>query len=55
MNLSIFNDIWTKLTEFSDDCYDFMMNHYDEPVLWIVIAGVLLIVCYSAISNIANK
>ncbi len=55
MILNIFDDIWGKLTEFSNDCYDFIMDHYSDPVLWIVIVLVLIVITYGAISNIANK
>lgn len=55
MILSIFNDIWNKLTEITNEFYDFIMNHYDEPFLWITIFIILMVICYAAISNLANK
>lgn len=48
-------NIWEKLNEFSDKCYNFVMAHYDEPFFWIIIFAVLLIIGYKAITAIANK
>lgn len=55
MTLNIWNDIWTKLTDFSNDCYNYIMNHFDNPFLWIIIVVVLVAIGYGAISNLANK
>ncbi len=55
MILNIFSNLWNSLTEFSNGCYDFIMNHYDEPFLWIILFGILLLIAYVAISNLANK
>lgn len=55
MILNIFNDIWSKLVELTNNFYDFIMNHFDDPFLWITIVVVLLVITYGLISNIANK
>ena len=55
MILNIFNDIWNKLTEISNECYDFIMSNFDEPFLWIIILVVLIAISYGTIANIANK
>lgn len=55
MILNIFDDIWTKLNDLADNCYDFVMQHYENPFFWILIVGVIILICYSAISNLANK
>ena len=55
MIASIFSNIWDNLTKFSSDCYDFIMEHYSDPVFWIVIVAILILICFTAISNIANK
>lgn len=55
MILSIFTDLWDKMKELSDKFYDFIMRNYSEPFFWIIIFGILLLVAYYAISNLANK
>ena len=55
MIASIFSNIWDNLTKFSSDCYDFIMEHYSDPVFWIVIVAILILICFTAISNIDNK
>lgn len=55
MILDIFDDMWTKLNEISDSCYNFVMSHYDEPFLWLIIFVILLVVGYKAITAMANK
>ncbi len=55
MIANIFNDMWDKVVEFSDSCYDYIMRNYDQPFFWIIIFGVLLLIAYWAISNFANK
>lgn len=47
--------IWDDLLSFSDDVKDFIMNHYNEPFLWIAILVVLLFVAYFGISKLADK
>lgn len=47
--------IWDKVKGVSDDFYDFVMSHYDEPLFWIIIFGVLLLIAYFAISKFADK
>ena len=55
MILNIFSNIWNKLNELANEFYDFMMNNFDEPFLWIIILVFLLVISYGAISNMANK
>lgn len=55
MILNIFDDIWNKLTDISNNCYDFIMEHFDDPFFWIIIFVVLITICYVTISSIANK
>ncbi len=55
MILNIFTEMWSKITEWSNQFYDFIMNHYDEPFLWIIIFAILLVIAYAAISNLGNK
>jgi hypothetical protein len=55
MILNIFSDIWTKLTELSNKCYNFIMSNYDKPFFWLIIFSILLVISYYAISNLANK
>lgn len=55
MILNIFNDIWNKLTEFSNDFYKFIMTNFDNPFFWIIIFALLLVLSYIAISSFANK
>ena len=55
MILNIFNNIWNKLTDFSDYCYDFIMDNFGNYFFWIIIFTILLIVAYIAISSFANK
>lgn len=55
MILDIFSDIWSGITNIFDELHDLVMTNYDQPFLWIIIFGVLLAICYAAISNMANK
>ena len=55
MIASIFSNIWDNLTKLSSDSYDFIMEHYSDPIFWIVIVAILILICFTAISNIANK
>ncbi len=55
MILSIFTDLWDKITQLSDKFYKFVMDNYTEPFFWIIIFGILLAVAYYAISSLSNK
>lgn len=55
MITSILTDIWDKITEISNNFYDFIMDNYTEPFMWIIIFAILLLVAYYAISNLGNK
>lgn len=51
----IFNDIWKWLNDFSGNIYDFIMENYNNPFLWIILLALLLFICLMAISNLASK
>ncbi len=55
MILNVFDNIWTSLTEWSNECYKFIMNHFDEPFFWIILAIILIAITFWAISDLANK
>lgn len=55
MIVSIFSDIWDSLTKFSSSCYDFIMEHYNDPFFWMILVAILILISFTAIANIANK
>lgn len=55
MITNIFNDIWTQITNFFNNFYDFVMKNYDEPFFWIILFCLLLLIAYTAINTLANK
>lgn len=55
MLANIFNDIWNEINKIFGDFYNFVMENYDEPFFWIILFGILLLITYIAISNLANK
>ncbi len=55
MIASIFTDIWDKINQVFGDFYDFIMENYDKPFLWIILFGVLLLIAYATIANLTNK
>lgn len=55
MIVNIFIDIWNKITELYEKFYNFIMQNYNEPFLWIILFGILLLIAYIAIANLTNK
>ena len=55
MTLSIFSNILDWLDSVFSQMEKFITNHYDNPILWVMIFVILLIIAGFAINNLSNK
>lgn len=44
-----------KIQEFGDTAYDFVMANFDNPLFWVAILVVMLIIMWFAIGDLGNK
>lgn len=44
-----------KIKEFGDSVYDYVMAHFNDPMFWIIIFTIVLIIMYTAIKDFGNK
>ena len=47
--------IWDTIKDWVLEAEKYIERNADEPFLWLGIFGVLLAVCFLAISNLSNK
>lgn len=48
-------NLWDILTKWTNNAHKFIMKNYEEPLFWIIIFVVLLVIAYRAISALNNK
>lgn len=55
MTLSIFSDALEGLDSIFNQMERFITDHFDNPILWILIFAILLIIAGFAINTLSNK
>lgn len=55
MTMSIFNDIWNSIVNLFTKFQELITKYQTEPLFWLIIFAVLLVIAYLAISSLANK
>ena len=44
-----------KIEEFGDKAYDFVMTNFDNPIFWLIILIIMLVIMFFTIGDLANK
>ena len=55
MTMNIFNDIWNFIVDLFTKFQDLITKYQTEPLFWLIIFAVLLVMAYLTISSLANK
>lgn len=55
MTMNIFNDIWNSIVNLVNKFQDLIVEYQTEPLFWLILFIILLVIAYWAISSLANK